>query len=93
MLSDDIFKNTQRILILAFLYKGEHSFMEIHAMTGTYNTSMTKNLVEPMEEKGYLESYKVDKGKRQATIYRLSDQGLDAMDSFVDTLRDLMRGG
>lgn len=66
--------------------------MEIHAMTGTYNTAMTKNLVEPMEEKGYLESRKVDKGKRQTTIYRLTEQGLQALDGFIDTVRNLMKG-
>lgn len=93
MLDDEIFKNTHRLLILAFLYKGEHSFMEIHAMTGTYNTSMTKNLLAPMEEKGYVRMHKVEKGKRQTTIYRLTPRGSEILDTFIDTLRTLMRGG
>lgn len=92
MLEDDIFKNTLRVLILAFLYRGEHSFMEIHGMTGTYNTSMSKNLIEPMEEKGYVESYKLDKGKRQTTIYRLTPSGRETIERFIDSLGDLMQG-
>jgi len=67
--------------------------MEIHGMTGTYNTSMTKNLLEPMEEKGFIRSHKIDKGKRQTTIYRLTDQGAETLEGYLDTIRDLMLGG
>jgi len=45
-----------------------------------------------MGEKGYIQTQKIEKGKRQTTIYRLTPSGSDVLDTFIDTLRGLMRG-
>ena len=87
---DEAFTSSARLAIIACLVPGEAlSFTELKRRTGLADGNMHVQC-KKLEECGYLEVTRGQRGRRSLTRFRISDRGLSALKLHVRKLQTIV---
>ncbi|MDR1258123.1 MAG: transcriptional regulator [Tannerellaceae bacterium] len=88
---DQLLHSQQRLAVISLLISvDEADFVFLREKTGTTAGNLSVH-IDKLNEAGYIEVRKFIDGKRPRTVCRITPAGIDAFESYVQTLQEYIQ--